>query len=385
MVGVVLGLPGPWANDNREPCDHYTTKIGGLPDWPVPREAIGQHLLACSACGSKLSLVAQVFAPILSDGLKIEDRLVLVFGCVMPNCGSTPLSWRALRIQKVENEPYSCSTSQEVVPSTATSGSVSNSKWWKDLDEESDEDIDLENLGKALAEAASLASQSKRSNDNRHYENGVKSPPLSPKKGEVNLDEPVVPCFYIYTQEELSLRDATSICSNYSSLSIKEKESDAGDHLQEETWAEESYEYDKALTADRTYLKFKKQLDAYPEQCFSFLDCPLRYLFGGKPLLATREVEKPGNCRLCGGSRHFEMQLMPPLIYFLQEAADDCQKHSLDNWNWMTLVVYTCRKSCSNSVDQEMCRGWGWIVAEEALMVQYEKPLDESAQVCYFT
>ncbi|XP_031277846.1 programmed cell death protein 2-like [Pistacia vera] len=376
MSKVILGLPGPWADDNREPSDHYTSKIGGLPDWPFYTESLNPNLLQCGACGSKLYLIAQVYAPVSSESLRIEERVVYVFGCVMLNCGSSPLSWRALRVQKLDDVKESCSAAEEMVPSNSVSGSKKS--WWDSFDDDEDDDLDLEALGKALSEASSLASHSRKTKSNQNSKSSVKPSPLSQQKRVVDVDTPVVPCFYIYNHEVSLSKDVASICSNYSSLSLKEKQTDVGDQVQEERWEEERYEYDKALTVDRTYLKFKKQLDAYPEQCF-------RYSYGGKPLLATAEEGDPGKCKLCGGSRHFEMQLMSPLIYFLQEATDDCQNYSLENWNWMTLIVYTCSKSCLNSVDREKSNNGGWIVTEEAVVVQFEKCLNQSAQLNYFS
>ncbi|KAJ0098001.1 hypothetical protein Patl1_27581 [Pistacia atlantica] len=426
MSKVILGLPGPWADDNREPSDHYTSKIGGNPDWPFYTESLNPNLLQCGACGSKLCLIAQVYAPVSSESLRIEERVVYVFGCVMLNCPKK--------------------------------------SWWDSFDDDEDDDVDLEALGKALSEASSLASHSKKTNSNQNSKSSVKPSPLSQQKRVVDVDTPVaivnligslhqciIMCPYTigWTKGHLMLdaskflslyffvqlcpaftfiimkcslsKDVAPICSNYSSLSLKEKQTDVDDQVREERWEEERYEYDKALTVDRTYLKFKKQLDAYPEQCF-------RYSYGGKPLLATAEEGNPGKCKLCGGSRHFEMQLMSPLIYFLQEATDDCQSYSLENWNWMTLVVYTCSKvnlqhfgiesgylflvfghklfkllywtvyltlgfwlplkmafSCSNSVDQEKSNNGGWIVTEEAVVVQFEKSLNQSAQLNYFS
>lgn len=86
----------------------------------------------------------------------------------------------------------------------------------------------------------------------------------------LRLSIAVLPCFYVYIQEDRSSQDVAAVCSKLPSLSAKEAQDykDNNDPIQEETWEEEGYEYDKALNADRTYLKFKKRLDKCPEQCF---------------------------------------------------------------------------------------------------------------------
>ncbi|CAJ1974603.1 unnamed protein product [Sphenostylis stenocarpa] len=355
MEPTLLGMPGPWAEDYREPSDPYTTKIGGLPDWPLP---ISPDLLRCAACGGQLCLVAQVYAPLS------QHRALFVLGCVSPNCGT---AWRVLRVQNIAD----VDTSQPKEP--APNGEILCANV---SDDEDGIDMDFEQLGKALFEAGTAASNSKRKKPRKKRQNKLPSSSPQPKATAlVQNDVPVVPCFYIYPKEESSSWDLRLVCSSYSTLSIKENRSDAEDPSEpDETWEKEDYEYDKALTADRTYLKFKKRLDAYPEQCF-------RYSYGGKPILAAVNEINPGNCRLCGRPRQFEMQLMPPLLYFLQEALGD-RRHLVEKWDWMTLIVYTCSESCSVEIEQAKSN-MRWIVAEEAVVAQCEESIP--VQLGYFS
>ncbi|KAF9617708.1 hypothetical protein IFM89_038208 [Coptis chinensis] len=337
MGEVILGMPGPWAKDYREAADHYTTKIGGFPKWTLDRFSRKR-----GACGSRLCLVVQLYAPVFSDTVKIEERVIYVFGCSMQKCGSNPLSWRALRVQKTNNKESSVS-SKEVTSSGRTSAPISNNKWLEDIwsddcgDDVNNDDVDMEKLSRALSEASHIASLTKKQNSRQQPESVKTASPLHPIVQLTDLKTPVVPCFYIYPQDESLPGKFSVVCSNISSLSIKENAGDTDDQREEEKWEEEGYEYDRALFVDRTYMKFKKRLDAYPEQCF-------RYYYGGKPLLATKESDVPAKCRHCGASRHYEMQLMPPLLFFLREASDGLSTLSPEHWEWMTLFVYTCSK-----------------------------------------
>ncbi|KAH7373831.1 hypothetical protein KP509_17G077100 [Ceratopteris richardii] len=185
-------------------------------------------------------------------------------------------------------------------------------------------------------------------------------------------DLPVLPCFYVYSQNELHpSRGSRAVSALQITEHAEAVERDESNRV-DESWEGEEYEHDRALSADRTYLKFKKRLDCYPEQCF-------RYCFKGKPLWASKEEGNPGVCSQCGGPRVYEMQLMPPLLYYLQQACKDLPStaYSPNGWEWLTLIVFTCAQSCTPPLSHSSSGGpYGeskaWIAVEEGTLLQYE-------------
>lgn len=114
---------------------------------------------------------------------------------------------------------------------------------------------------------------------------------------------------------------------------------------------EEKYEKTRARHGDAVFSRFMKRISLCPQQI-------LRYCRGGKPLFIS---EPPSNmaqlvpaCGSCGGSRTFELQLMPALVSLLQRK--DGAEAQLE---FGTLLVYTCRSSCwtagSGSALDEFC------------------------------
>ncbi|WVZ87378.1 hypothetical protein U9M48_034019 [Paspalum notatum var. saurae] len=342
---VHLGLPGPWATDYREKADHYTTKIGGVPDWPTGDMGIKPETLQCSLCGTKLCLVAQVHAPVAK--LNIEERIIYV-----------------LRVQKCHNvkqtEGDGDGLGQLDEPSTTVPEEQNDKTRSPDIN---DDDFDLDTLAEALEQAATLASNSKKKNKSKHTA-PVKRPVLKEKAGDQSI--PVLPCFYIYYDKELHGVKGT-VGSSSSEFVLKKEIMDTAND-EEEKWEGEKYEYDKAIGADRTFLKFKKRLDAYPHQCF-------RYSYGGKPLRAAMKLQDAGTCRLCGSPRQFELQLMSPLSYFLHEAGHGSSNYAPSSWTWLTVIIYTCSKSCCPSSCGGKAQSCCWGVVEEMILMQEDEAL----------
>jgi pre-rRNA-processing protein TSR4 len=77
-----------------------------------------------------------------------------------------------------------------VVSSTAPSVSVSNTSWWEGFGDENGADMDLEELGKALSEAATFASHSKKPQSNRCSKSKKKPTPVSPRRRMMDANTP---------------------------------------------------------------------------------------------------------------------------------------------------------------------------------------------------
>lgn len=78
-----------------------------------------------------------------------------------------------------------------------------------------------------------------------------------------------------------------------------------------------------------------------------------RYQRGGQPLLLQDINEIPSSCSHCGGPLVFELQLLPQIIYLLQEGLRSLkfQDHvqgtlKLPVVEYGTVLVFTCSNSC---------------------------------------
>ncbi|CAM6024131.1 unnamed protein product [Sphagnum balticum] len=377
---ILLGLPGAWADENNELADHYTTKIGGSPDWPVPLQDINADLLKCGVCGSYLGLVAQVYAPLTLYGSKIDERALYILGCASPSCGTNPASWRTIRFQKevAHDETF-------FIDQTDSTGGSSASKfvdWWdenlwdggyiEDGDDDEPGNMTLQDLQSSLLESGDFASAAPR-----HHEahSSSQEATTSSQRGSVS-DIPILPCFYVYTQSEGSTVDGSPVddddSAEFEETELVDAIEDPNDIVDGvgELWEEEEYEPEHSLSTDQTYLNFKKKLDLSPEQCF-------RYCFGGPPLWAMEAHDEPDKCGACGGPRVYEMQLMPPLLYFLQQASKDLppSAYGPSEWSWFTLLVYSCAQSCMQGPgDRAVILGVqsDWSVTVEATILQAE-------------
>ena len=132
-------------------------------------------------------------------------------------------------------------------------------------------------------------------------------------------------------------------------------------------WSGEAYENGANSSGlDKKYLKFSKRLRRAPEQCFRY--APPAHGGPGEnaclwPTDGAAPETRATRCERCGGARVCELQLMPPLLHFVSEAAAwsaegaggagagtgrEVPSDAIDAWDWQTVAAFACARACDD-------------------------------------
>ncbi|KAK9846155.1 hypothetical protein WJX84_001791 [Apatococcus fuscideae] len=391
-----------------DPGDLFSTRVGGelLCSGTAPPELAST--VNCKICGGHLSPVLQAFAPLSKpqvDG-DIPNRFLYILGCLATGCGVESGSWRALRHQPASTassaggaEPKAKLPPQPLVPQaspqqTEPAGADDhnsldgNSGWGRDLDSWGDEatsevargassgnPLDFSDLGAALDELGPISHErSGTSACSPHHNAALESEHdyRDTTSCVAELQGLRLPAFLLWAQAEpeaqpgrmrLSAAHKQHIAGLLSSYEAQADEA-LPTHAQgcqtrqgdaettpADAWSGEDYVRDESKGCDAPLVKFLKRVQRCPDQC-------ARYQFDSSVLWPSAQDPGMSSCEACGAPRVFEMQLMSPLMHSMHEAADwaACDNEEEvprppDSWQWLTIALFTCSKSCRNIQD----------------------------------
>lgn len=374
-----IGRPLP----EEEQLDLHLSRLGGDPVWlRAPEE---QQAPTCSRCGRHFGFLGQ-----LNGGYDASHcRVLYLFACLTPSCGSDDRSWCVLR--DLSTLPRQRSTvSSAALPSAAAASTLgrrpalaASAEWGVDagVDDEIEALLrardsrsatgpaaggtagrasEVANAtagagaegGSAAAEGAAGEGEVGEEAEPLAMLRGKKSlrtrPASAPEEGPSAAEAPSFPAFALEIYEEpaalpKSGEKELELLARYwqSELAAEDASAEAVAHaVNHELPAVD----DEDVVGDTWFLKLQRRLERSPAQV-------VRYSWGGKPLWISEPPEESNNsawpppCRRCGGPRRFELQLMPTLLY---EVRRRCPEQVGDSEiEWGTVLVYTCSRDCS--------------------------------------
>ena len=377
---VFVGLAGDYTSRETEPS-HYATKVGGLAWLPghqlaESKDAAMHPDLSCLVCKGKLSLVVQASAPLAQS----HDRVLLLFGCCAPGCGSKAGSWRAFCCQLPLPSKDQEGLADALDSRGRQGGSRQNEREHKELVCSSDDPLGFgdhddqtffSNLPSEKDNGASSSGCFDFSDlDTALDKSGTCSGSLSTSKahkhkgGKVNVETllgastytpsftlecrwPVLPEFLLVAEEEpegdekVAKREMDHVQDLLAKYQVEENgeleelvESQKGE-MDEENEAVATSSSQSVQGKEKEALSWageeyeedqvKGVLPSYLKFANRLQRVPeqcVRYCHGGRVLWPSPFSPEPGLCPRCGSPRVFEMQLMPPLMSIILEASE---------------------------------------------------------------
>ena len=109
--------------------------------------------------------------------------------------------------------------------------------------------------------------------------------------------------------------------------------------------------------------------------------------WNGKLLWPSKQTPAARQCLHCGSQQVFEMQILAPLLHFLEETCtwlidDDNNSHcseqiatamqALSNWQWLTVAIFSCPNACQAG-HCEPIKGIQCVWQEQTVMLAMEE------------
>jgi pre-rRNA-processing protein TSR4 len=367
-AGLSFAASRPWvfvpgAYVGKQGTDAYTSKVGGVPDWLLDESMDTPPAIpACDLCKEPLHLIVQLFAPLSST----TARTLYVFGCNFRDCcikhemaQDGCKSWRVYRavmsIKPEKNQfddddddvyPESPPTPEplfdtgvddwgddggffgdDIPASVPASNAVSDNV--DDLGAELDAMLLDATVNQDKNESIPA---SKPDSNNRPKKKGPKK-----TKEELKQERGLLRPYYLMSDRE-PLDEKESEHDEHIDALLRAYESRENETVKaskggstSEQWQETYEEY-----GDVVFERFTERIARCSEQC-------LRHDRGGPVLWSSKSKRTSHSpvCSACGGKTTFEFQLVPYLLYTIE---DELGPTGMD---WGTVVVYTCASNCN--------------------------------------
>ncbi|XP_011402497.1 PREDICTED: programmed cell death protein 2-like [Amphimedon queenslandica] len=314
----------------------FENKLGGFPDF-FP-EVVLSVPPSCSSCNGFMLHLLQAYCPL--EGSPYH-RLLHIFCCSQPSCWSHKSGWLVLRSQKRdtpsqleagEGPPVNTSIGYEWCDDAHDWGTETNEELLHGtLPLSSDISTVTDSFDQLnISGADQINTVSVNTTTNPYYHS--------------NGDSLCYPSYYISVLPVSEL-----IINEVSSSDSREIELMEAYYKENPQWQEERGEgggggegYERVTDVHRRFLKFKEEMTKCPQQL-------VRYQRGGQPL-SLQDINEIPSCNHCGGPLVFELQLLPQIIYLLQEDLK-FQDHvqgalRLPVVEYGTVLVFTCSSSC---------------------------------------
>lgn len=400
---------------SKEPTDDAFSQLGGRPsffDGTFPSPAV----IRCNCCDSNMSLLLQLHGDIKSRFPAHERRLYL-WSCRQKQCRRKDGSIRAIRSVKTTKRDGPASPAKDTRPqpeqpqkpkqdigsqlfggapsSFSTNPFSSSSPDQSAIDRSSNPFSSAPASTNTLAAlspqkptasqgsedhlAATFAQKARISSTNGHAP--ADTTPKEPWPDESKFPQPY-PAFYLDADTEYLSPSAAPASEGPSASHAAFMDVD-GEGAASSSAQSSKDDAEAEMTHDKTFQHFADRVSQNDEQI-------LRYEFDGEPLLysrndavgrlfasshagtslkvtTTKHAKGIPRCQNCGGSRVFELQLMPHAIAEL-ESGEEAASLLSNGMDWGTILLGVCLKDCSTMADEKAVS-----YTEEWVGVQWEE------------